>query len=89
MRLFFHHVGQKGADEDFKKTVYKEIDIGTVEGNVPSSDPLRDEILHTLGIKFPAGHFNCWGVPAGAKSVINHLTAGDFVLLVHSATEFG
>jgi hypothetical protein len=28
VRLFFHHVGQKGADEDFKKTVYKEIASG-------------------------------------------------------------
>lgn len=89
MRLFFHHVGQKGADEDFKKTVYKDISIETVEGNVPSSDPNRDEILHKLGTEFPTGRFNCWGVPAGAKPVINQLTAGDFVLLVHSATEFG
>ena len=44
VRLFFHHVGQKGADEDFKKTVYKDIGIETVESNIPSSDPLRDEM---------------------------------------------
>ena len=48
MRLFFHHVGQKGADEDFKKTVYKDISIETVESNVPVSYPHRDELLSQL-----------------------------------------
>ena len=59
MRLFFHHVGQKGADEDFKKTVYKDISIETVEGNVPASYPHRDELLNQLGQEFPNGLFNC------------------------------
>jgi hypothetical protein len=89
MKLFFHHVGQEGADEDFKKTVYKDISIETVERNVPASYPHRDELLNQLRQEFPTGLFNCWGVPAGAKSVIKQLTAGDFVLLVHSATEYG
>lgn len=89
MKLFFHHVGQKGADEDFKKTVYKDVSIETVESNVPSSVPIRSEILHRLSTDFPAGRFNCWGVPAGAKSVIRQLEEGDFVLLVESAAEYG
>jgi hypothetical protein len=89
VRLFFHHVGQKGADEDFKKTVYKDVSIPTVEDNVPVSYPQRDELLTQLRQEFPTGFFNCWGVPAGAKSVIRQLQAGDFVLLVHSATEYG
>jgi len=60
-----------------------------VGSNVPVSHPNRDELLDELRQKFPTGLFNCWGVPAGAKSVIRQLTAGDFVLLVHSATEYG
>ncbi len=76
MRLFFHHVGQKGADEDFKKTVYKDISIETVEGNVPASYPYRHELINQLNQEFPTGLFNCWGVPAGAKSVINSPYAG-------------
>jgi 5-methylcytosine-specific restriction enzyme A len=89
VRLFFHHVGQKGADEDFKKTVYKDVSIQTVESNVPGSYPHRDELLNQLRQAFPDGLFDCWGVPAGAKSVIRQLQAGDIVLLVHSATEYG
>jgi hypothetical protein len=89
VRLFFHHVGQKGADEDFKKTVYKDVSIQTVESNVPVNYPHRSELLNQLGQEFPTDLFNCWGVPAGAKSVMGQLAAGDFVLLVHSATEYG
>ena len=89
MRLFFHHVGQKGADEDFKKTVYKDVPIQTVESNVPGSYPHRNKLLNQLRQEFPDGLFDCWGVPAGAKSVIRQLQAGDVVLLVHSATEYG
>jgi hypothetical protein len=37
VRLFFHHVGQKGADEDFKKTVYRDISIETVEATYQSA----------------------------------------------------
>ena len=89
MKLFLHHVGQEGAEEDFKKTVYKDISIETVESNVSVSDQHRDELLNELRREFPTGLFNCWGVPAGAESVIRQLEAGDFVLLVYSATEYG
>jgi 5-methylcytosine-specific restriction protein A len=87
--LFLHHVGQAGAEEDFKKTVYKDIGIGTVESNVAASDPRRHELLNKLRQKFPGGFFNCWGVPAGASSVIKRLQAGDFVLLLEAATQDG
>lgn len=89
MQLFLHHVGQEGAEEDFKKTVYKDISIETVESNVPASDPRRDELLNELRQEFPTGLFNCWGVPAGASLVIERLEAGDFVLLLESATQDG
>jgi len=89
VRLFFHHVGQEGADEDFKKTVYKDVNIQTVESNVPVSIPRWDELLNQLRQEFPTGLFNCWGVPAGAEAVIGQLEAGDSVLLVHRATEDG
>jgi 5-methylcytosine-specific restriction enzyme A len=89
VKLFLHHVGQEGAEEDFNKTVYKDISIGTVESNVPVSDPRRDELLNELRQEFPRGFFNCWGVPSGASSVIRRLEAGDYVLLLESATQDG
>jgi len=68
--------------------MYKEVSTEIVENNVPVNDPLRSEMLHRLGAEFPAGLFNCWGVPAGAQSVIGQLEAGDHVVLVESATEY-
>ena len=64
MELFFHHVGQKGADADFKKTVYKDISLEAVESNVRASALHRDELLNELRQRFPTGLFNCWGVPS-------------------------
>lgn len=85
MKLFFHHVGQAGSSEDFKKTVFRDVPISIVEENIPSDEPLRSEILQTLHAKFPSGYFNCWGVPEGAKPIIRNLAEGDCVLLVESA----
>ena len=60
-----HHVGQKGADEDFKKTVYKVVSIQTVERNVPVSHPHRDELLNQLKREFPSeGGLRFYGTTA-------------------------
>lgn len=88
MKLFYHHVGQKGS-EDFKKTVFKEVPISVVEDSLPLDDPTREELLQRLRSRFPGGKFNCWGVPAGAKPVIQNLTEGDCVLLVESVGAMG
>jgi hypothetical protein len=85
MRLFFHHVGQKGASEDFKKTVFNDVPLSIVEENLPVDIVNRDQILRELHSRFPSGSFNCWGVPEGARFVIQNLSEGDCVLLVESA----
>ncbi len=89
MKLYFHHVGQKGASEDFKKTVYARVPISLAETSVPDSDPSKAELLSSLHRNFPVGSFNCWGVPSGAATVIRNLSVGDAVLLVESASPTG
>lgn len=89
MRLYLHHVGQEGAEEDFKKTVYRDISIEAVERNVSVREPHRDELLSQLKQEFPAGHFNCWGVPAGANAVISKLAAGGRVARLRLSSECG
>lgn len=84
MDLFYHHVGQQGASEDFPKTVFDRIPIEVVESNIPIIIPARDEIVRELKKSFPTGTFNCWGVPAGAQSVIKNLKVGDAVLLIET-----
>jgi hypothetical protein len=89
MKLFYHHVGQQGADEDFSKTVFARKPISLVEESVPEQEPLKQPLLSELRLQFPSGDFNCWGVPAGAQHVVNALEVGDVVLLVESAHETG
>ena len=82
MNLFFHHVGQVGARQDFPKTVFEKHSISKLISDGILSDT---ELIKQLGDKFPDGEFNCWGVPAGASSVIRNLKEGDYVLLVESS----
>lgn len=85
MQVFFHHVGQSGARVDFPKTVYQELDEVTVQDSIPDNMVAKYETISMLRRQFPEGRFNCWGVPAGAKSVIRRLSMGDCVLLVEKA----
>lgn len=84
MKLYYHHVGLVGANEDFKKTVFGRVPISVVKNNVNDKNPNKAEMLKVLKANFPDGKFNCWGVPSGASSVINNLDVGDAVLLVES-----
>lgn len=87
MNLFFHDVGQKGANRDFPRTVFNSVGIDVVEKNAP--EHLRDEMVSSLHSLFPSGKFNCWGVPVGAKSVIGQLEPGDVMLLVQTTSGEG
>jgi hypothetical protein len=40
MNLFYHHVGQTGAAEDFKKTIYSNVTYELVERNIPAHVPI-------------------------------------------------
>ncbi|GCE06635.1 HNH endonuclease [Dictyobacter aurantiacus] len=82
MQFFFHHVGQAGSS-DFDKTVFKDVDIAILNNKLTAD--IQDSAIKALSSLFPDGHFNCWGVPEGAKFVIRNLNAGDYVLLVESA----
>ncbi|HVF41530.1 MAG TPA: Uma2 family endonuclease [Pyrinomonadaceae bacterium] len=87
MKLFFHHVGLAGANEDFKKTVFNKVPLSVVEDSV--GEGVRSEILDRLLSAFPRREFNCWGVPEGARTVIQNLEVGDTVLLVKTTAGEG
>ncbi len=82
MQLFFHDVGLKGANTDFPKTIYSDIAISDIVAQCPME--LRESIGESLLNEFPDGWCNAWGVPLGAKSVINQLAYNDFMLLIKS-----
>lgn len=80
MQLFFHDVGLKGANTDFPKTIYSEIEVADIVKRCP--DHLKAEVESHLLAEFPDGFCNAWGVPQGAKSVINRLAYDDVMLLI-------
>lgn len=86
MNLFFHHVGQIGAEKDFPKTIYSKQNLDKIILDKVNIDP---DLIKLIKSKFPSGVFNCWGVPAGAVNVIKNLEQGDSVLLVERATSDG
>lgn len=93
MKLYYHHVGLPGAREDFPKTVYKDITLSHIKSIAssvsPSSTRAYNVLINVLRKSFPSGKFNCWGVPAGASSIIKRLSPGDVVLLVENASDEG
>lgn len=89
MKLYYHHVGKKGASEDFKKTVFARVPVSLVEHALPDHEPNKRRLLDELNEHFPIGSFNCWGVPSGAAIIIRNLSVGDAVLLVESVSEYG
>ena len=87
MQIFIHNVGKQGADDDFPKTVFKEIGIDYIEKYLPEAE--KNEIISTLWELFPDGACNVWGVPSGATNEINKLQIGDAVLLMRTISNDG
>ncbi len=86
MKIFYHHVGKEGAEEDFPKTIHNEIDIQFIDENLADNLPLKHIIIDELKNAFPNGKFNVWGVPSGAAAVIKRMSVGDYVFLVENAS---
>ena len=84
MKIYYHHVGEPGANADFPKTVFNNVPIQLVKDSLPDIFPFKSLLIQDLEASFPDGVFNCWGVPSGAAIVIKNLKIGDAVLLVES-----
>jgi hypothetical protein len=89
MQLFFHHVGQVGAAEDFPKTVFRRVPISVVRDHVPDEVQIKEQLIGELVNEFPDGWFNCWGTPSGSVSVIKKLSVDDAVLLIETTANEG
>src|SRR3972149_1615226 len=82
-RLFYHHVGQDGADRDFPRSLGRTLTADELEphlvqdmGTTPGQHLSRQ-----LRTAFPKG-FNCWGVPIGAIDAFRRLAPGDIIFLL-------
>lgn len=87
MKVYFHHVGVKGADRDFPKTVYSKVSLDLFYQYLPNET--KDIYIPILESLYPERVFSCWGVPSGAQSVIRNLSDGDYVILVKKSSFSG
>ena len=84
MNIFFHHVGEKGAKEDFPKTVFSSKGISIINESPKAIKDSNREVVPLITKIFPSGEFNCWGIPSGAEKVFKKINLDDVFLLVES-----
>lgn len=89
MDFFLHYVGRSGSARDFPKTVFTDRPTSLVLENVHDDHPEKGYLLSRLGGAFPAGRWNCWGVPQGASTAIRRLSEGDIFLLMETHADRG
>jgi hypothetical protein len=89
-KLYIHHVGARGANTDFPKTVDAPVEVERiVEAIKDQSEEMALEVANMLTHLFPCDRCNAWGVPARAISVLRNLAEGDYVLLIRSISNGG
>jgi hypothetical protein len=90
MTVFFHHVGEAGGARDFPRTIgtrdlglrrFSHADVEPHLSNLPSEELAI--LRHDLDYYAPEG-FQIWGIPSGAKSVLNDFRVGDYLLLLEA-----
>jgi hypothetical protein len=90
MTIFYQHVGERGGNRDFPKTIGRP-NQGLVNfqlDNVPElTAGLDQDATQALEAEIrrqaPEG-FQLWGIPSGAKSVLSTLRKGHWLLLLES-----
>lgn len=82
-QLFFHHVGPKGAERHFPKTINKKILLEDIE--LLLDEKSRDKLNKIFSDKC----FNVWGAPSGAKNTVSKMNVNDYILLVTETGESG
>lgn len=94
MTLYFQHVGEANARRDFPRTIAKSDglvrfafdDIADRLECLPETE--RAELARVLNSEASDG-FQIWGVPSGAKSMLRHMTVGDYFALLVSIRPYG
>lgn len=86
MDIYFQHVGERGGQRDFPRTLGdKKVGLRRFVFNDVAefvSDP-SERIRKDLSISAPEG-FQIWGVPSGATRILKNLSPGDWFLILES-----
>jgi 5-methylcytosine-specific restriction protein A len=89
MTLYFQHVGERGGNRDFPRTIgdpitgLRRFKFTEIEAYLPYEPRERRDLEMLLDQLVPNG-FQIWGIPSGAKSMLKNLVSGDWLLLLKS-----
>lgn len=82
MTIYFQHVGERGGNRDFPKTIgdssgLRGFHLLDIQSFLSKDDRRQLPLL-------PSHGFQIWGIPSGAKQMLKSLVPGDWVLLLKS-----
>jgi len=91
MSIYFQHVGVANANRDFPETIgvaneVLNLKLNDIKSHLSSVSPEEYDKLHR--VLDDDTEFQIWGVPAGAKKVLQNLSNGDYFLLMANQNEF-
>src|SRR5262245_52148698 len=90
MTVFFQHVGEAGGTRDFPRTIgnvkdgLRHFDFAEVEPHLSHLGGGEIEQLRRDTALFSPDGFQVWGIPSGARSVLNAFQVGDYLLLLEA-----
>jgi 5-methylcytosine-specific restriction protein A len=89
MTTYFQHVGERGGNRDFPRTIGDptkglcRFNFSEIEAYLPYKLQEGRDLEMLLDQSVPSG-FQIWGIPSGAKSMLKNLVPGDWLLLLKS-----
>ena len=90
MTVFFQHVGEAGGIRDFPQTIgtlkdgLRRFEFADVAPYLTHLASLETEQLRRDAARYAPEGFQVWGIPSGAKSVLNDFQVGDYLLLLEA-----
>ncbi len=95
MAIFWHHVGDQLSKRDFPRTIgsqrfgLREFKLEDVESDIDEGVGFQLNELKDGYARIGSSTFQIWGVPTGAKTALNKLRTGDWLLLLNSSEDYG
>ena len=89
MTVYFHHVGEVGAERDFPRTIFDEGEVSGLrhfkeQDILPQVSDLPEEEIFRIAatIRRAPDGFQIWGIPSGGSRLFRRVSENDFWLLI-------
>lgn len=90
MTIYFQHVGAKGGQRDFPRTIgtraagLKHFSFDDIAGHLDSLSEIERQRVRAEAAEYAPEGFQIWGIPSGARAVLRNFAIGDYLLLLET-----